>query len=313
VRALLPLSLLVPVCSAQAPASDVEVVGGLTPGDHTRGLEVDGRVRTYIVHVPPGYRAGTPTPVVVVFHGGGTSARAAMDYTALPQKADRAGFVAVFPNGTGRLRSMRTFNAGNCCGYAFENDVDDVAFTRAVLDDLAGVVTVDPKRVFATGISNGGMMSYLVAAELSDRIAAIASIAGPMGTESAAPARPVPVMHFHGTDDRHVPIEGGPGIGVSKTDFYSVERSLWTWMELNGCPSKASSRREIDTEEDDTRVVIETFGPGREGAEVVLVTIEGGGHSWPGRAARLRGLGRSTRDVSANDLMWGFFTRHPMP
>ena len=105
----------------------------------------------------------------------------------------------------------------------------------------------------------------------------------------------------------------GLGIGVSKTDFYSVERSLWTWMELNGCPSKASSRREIDTEEDDTRVVIETFGPGREGAEVVLVTIEGGGHSWPGRAARLRGLGRSTRDVSANDLMWGFFTRHPMP
>ena len=106
---------------------------------------------------------------------------------------------------------MLTWNGGNCCGYAQWNKVDDVGFTRALLDDLAKVVNVDAKRVFATGISNGGIMCYRLASELSDRIAAIAPVAGTMGTKTCNPKRPVSVMHFHGTDDKFLPFKGGIG------------------------------------------------------------------------------------------------------
>ena len=123
-------------------------------------------------------------------------------FCGLNEKADQEGFIAVYPNGTGRLEPMLTWNGGNCCGYAQWNNVDDVGFTRALLDDLAKVVNVDAKRVFATGISNGGIMCYRLASELSDRIAAIAPVSGTMGTLTCNPKRPVSVIHFHGTEDR---------------------------------------------------------------------------------------------------------------
>ena len=191
----------------------------LGPGDHTRTLQVDGRSRNYIVHVPPKYDPKQPTPVVLVFHGGGSNAEQTVRFTGLNDKADKEVFIAVYPNGTGRFERMLTWNGGNCCGYAMQNNVDDVAFTRSLLDDLATVANVDSKRVFATGISNGGIMCYRLASELSDRIAAIAPVAGTMGTETCNPKRPVSVMHFHGTDDTFLPFKGGKGKGVSGTDF----------------------------------------------------------------------------------------------
>jgi polyhydroxybutyrate depolymerase len=135
-------------------------------------------------------------------------------FTGLNEKADEAGFLAVYPNGTGEKRSL-TWNGGNCCGYAVENQVDDVGFVRALLDDLEKVVTVDPSRVYATGISNGAIMAYRLASELSDRIAAVAPVAGPMGTATCSPRRPVSVMHFHGTDDQFAPCRRAGGRGAS--------------------------------------------------------------------------------------------------
>jgi polyhydroxybutyrate depolymerase len=285
----------------------------LTPGDHTRSIAVGKRTRTYLVHVPKSYDGSKPYAVVLAFHGGGSNAWQMVDFCALNEKADQAGFLVVYPNGTGRLARALTWNAGNCCGYAMLNKVDDVAFVRSLLDDLGKVVKVDPKRVYATGISNGAMMAYRLASELSDRIAAIAPVSGPMGTEACSPKRPVSVMHFHGTADEFTPYKGGKGRkSISGTNFYSVEHSVHAWVKADSCPEEPKEVNLPDKARDGTKVTKKSYGPGKQGAEVVLVIIEGGGHTWPGREPRVKFLGKSTKNVAANDLMWEFFQKHPM-
>ncbi|MBC7817438.1 MAG: dienelactone hydrolase family protein [Planctomycetaceae bacterium] len=291
----------------------------LPAGDHQRSLEVDGRSRKYLVHVPPETKrpkvGDQPAkwPVVLVFHGGGSNAEVMVRFSGMSEKADEAGFVAVYPSGSGRLEKVLTFNGGNCCGYAQLQKIDDVAFTRALLDDLAKALPIDEKRVFATGMSNGGIISYRLASELSDRVAAIAPVGGPMGTETCQPKRPVPVMHFHGIDDKYAPFQGGRGEdSLTGTKFYSVEHSINAWVKANGCDEKPAVTELPDKTDDGTRVTRKVWSNGREGSEVILFEIQGGGHTWPGRPAAVRFLGTTTRDINANDLMWEFFQRHPM-
>jgi polyhydroxybutyrate depolymerase len=284
----------------------------LSPGDYSRTVQVDGSERSYLVHVPPQYVADSPTPVVLAFHGGGANAHNMVGFSGLNHKADQSGFIAVYPEGTGRLERMLTFNAGNCCGQASARNVDDVAFVRHVLDDLEGVANVDRRRVFATGMSNGAMMAYRLASEMSDRIAAIAPVSGPMGTKDCRPGRAVPVMHFHGDADEFAPFSGGKGRGPTGTDFYSVDHSINAWVDANECKKNPRTTQLPDREKDGTTVKQVRYESGKEGAEVVLVVIEGGGHTWPGNEPRMRSLGVSTRDISANDMMWEFFQQHPM-
>lgn len=292
------------------PALTVGQTDALGPGDHTRSLTVGDRKRIYHVHVPKSYDGTQPSPVVLVYHGGGSNAEQMVKFCGLNETADKNGFIVVYPSGTGRLGKVLTWNGGNCCGYAMQHTVDDVAYTRVLLDDLAKVVRVDAKRVYATGMSNGAIMAYRLASELSDRIAAIAPVAGPMGMEKCAPKRPVPVIHFHGSDDRFAPFMGGKGKGISGTDFYSVGHSIRAWVQANGCKEASAVETLPDRARDGTKVLKKTYGGGKGGAEVVLVVIEGGGHTWPGREPLLRYLGKSTRNVSANDLMWEFFRKH---
>src|SRR4051812_17686664 len=173
----------------------------LAAGDHQRSIDWDGRLRTYLVHVPAGRETSGPMPVVLAYHGLGTNAKTMVRFCGLSETADREGFLVVYPNGTGESPNVLTWNAGNCCAYALMHNVDDVGFTRALLDELAGMMSVDANRVFAAGMSNGGMMAYRLACELGDRIAAIASVSGPMEIAGVRPARPVSVIHFHGTED----------------------------------------------------------------------------------------------------------------
>lgn len=294
----------------------------LGPGDHARTLVAGGRERSYLVHVPKSYDGRKPYAVVLVYHGGGSNARQVESFCGLDAKGEEAGFIAVYPDGTGRTiegyGGVLTWNGGPRRpggGDAEQNKVDDVAFTRALLDDLATVANVDQKRVYATGISIGAIMAYRLASELSDRIAAIAPVAGPMGMESCKPGRPVSVIHFHGTDDPAVPFLGGKGkIDPSGTDFLSVEHSIRAWVEADGCRAEPMTDELPDKADDGTRVVRKVHGGGKDGAEVILIIIEGGGHTWPGRefGPELEVLGKSTKDVSANDLMWEFFAKHPM-
>lgn len=289
----------------------------LPAGTHTRELTVDGRLRSYLVHVPPQAVSGTPLPVVVAFHGGGSNGRAMQRYSALHETAESEGFLAVFPNGTGRLGSVLTWNAGSCCGYAERQGVDDVAFTAAVLDDLAAATPVDRRRVYATGMSNGAMMAYRAACALSHRIAAIAPVAGGLQLVACEPARPVPVLHIHGTADEFAAYGGGRGPkSVSGVHFTSVDDTVKRWISIDGCPKVPAAKEQLpDLTDDGTRVTRTVWGPGKDGAEVVLLTIDGGGHTWPGAVSRARtvALGTISYDVAANDAMWAFFRRHPMP
>jgi len=293
--------------------SSIVAATRLGPGDHTQTLRHDGLTRSYLVHIPPKYDAKKPTPVVLIFHGAMTDAAITVRFTGLNEKADKEGFIAVYPNGTGRFERLLTWNRGNCCGSAQWNNVDDVGFTRALLDDLAKATNVDAKRVFATGISNGGIMCYRLASELSDRIAAIAPVAGTMGTTTCNPKRAVSVMHFHGTDDKFVPYKGGVGDrSLASIKFFSVDHSIQAWVKADGCPEKPVVASEPKKVDDGTTVERKTYGPGKDGAEVILFVINGGGHAWPGREMKIQFLGKSTMNISANDLMWDFFKRHPM-
>ncbi len=290
-----------------------QVPFSLGTGDHKLSVMVDSIERHYLVHLPASYNPKQPTPVLLAFHGGGANAENMVKFSGLNEKSDKEGFIVVYPYGSGRLKKFLTFNAGNCCSYAMRNKIDDVEFTRRILDDLAMRVHVDTHRVYATGMSNGAMMVYRLASELSDRIAAVAPVAGTMGTEAVVPTRAVSVIHFHGSADEHLPFQGGYGKGLSGTHFYSVENSIWTWVKANGCRQEPIIDPIPDRALDGTTIVRKTYGECRDRAEVILVIIEGGGHTWPGQKPSTKILGKSTQNISANDLMWDFFIKHPMP
>ncbi|MFN0195959.1 MAG: alpha/beta hydrolase family esterase [Planctomycetaceae bacterium] len=279
-----------------------------------RTLQVGELERRYLVHKPKNFDPDKKLPVVLVFHGGASNPEVMAEYSGMNQKADDAGFVVVYPAGTGRLPNALTWNAGDCCGYAQRNNVDDVEFVRQLLIDLGKLMSIDKRRIYATGISNGGMISYRLASELSSQIAAIAPVGGPMGTKECHPDRPVSVMHFHGTDDKYAPYNGGKGEkSLTQFDFLSVEHSIEAWVAANGCKTTPEIEALPDTADDDMTVRRHRYTGGKQGSEVILIEIIGGGHTWPGRQARLRFLGPSTEDISANDLMWEFFEKHPLP
>lgn len=290
------------------------------PGDHRVTLQHGGRQRSYIVHAPPAAREGRPLPVVLNFHGGGGNAESQQKYSRMDALADAEGFVAVYPNGTGRMSDrLLTWNAGTCCAYSVINGVDDVGFTLALLADLETRVPADHRRVYATGLSNGAMMAWRLAVEASDRIAAIGPVAGAKVLQRGAPTRPVPVMHFHSVDDPRALYAGGLGPPFPMTNsqvFHSaVEPTIRNWAATIGCPTQASITAERagqagskETGHTATRYV---WAPCREGSEVVLWKFTGTGHVWPGGLQDYlsRLLGPSTALVDANLEMWRFFQR----
>ena len=293
-------------------ASQAGAAMPLEPGDHQRTATANGQTRAYLVHIPHG-GLDEPAPVVLALHGAGINAQVMVRLSGLNAKSDEAGFVAVYPNGSGLGDWVLTWNAGGFPEKIAERKPDDVAFIEAVLDDLGAVVPVDPKRVYATGLSNGAMMCYRLAAELSGRIAAIAPVSGTLALDQWAPDRPVPVLHFHGTADRIVPF-GGPGENMRKLlAFKSVADTIRLCREANHCSVEPETVQIPDTIDDGTTVVRSTYAPEDTGAEVVLYTIENGGHTWPGQSPPNRFLGKSTKDVAANDVIWDFFKRHQLP
>jgi len=284
------------------------------PGDYVRSVKMGDETRTFLVHVPKSYDAAKPTPVVLAFHGAFTNGAITVHFSGMSEKSDEAGFIAVYPNGTGAGDAILFWNAGLVRMQTDKKQPDDVAFVGKLLDDLATVVNVDPKRVYATGISNGGMMCYRLAAELSDRIAAIAPVSGTMAIDKANPPRPVPVIHFHGLADTIVPYAGIPNTTARRYITYkSVDDTMKIWTKIDGCTGESKVEKLPDSAHDGTTVTKTIWSGGKEGAEVILYAIDGGGHTWPGRQPGVKFLGKSTTNINANDLIWDFFKRHPMP
>ncbi|MEM7144527.1 MAG: PHB depolymerase family esterase [Verrucomicrobiota bacterium] len=293
----------------------LSTIGPASASEHT--ISVGDLERSYLLHLPAGNAATAeePLPLVIVYHGGGGNADSMFRLSGLNDKADEAGFIVAYPNGTGRIENKLTWNGGMCCGYAMHNEIDDVAFTNALIDELIKTQHVDPKRVYATGMSNGGIVSYYVANHLADRIAAIAPVAGTMGTETCEPSRPVPVMHFHGTDDQFLDYNGGPGPeSIAQSDFYSVDHTIENWIKANHCEPTPVEESLPDPADDGCTVKRFTYSPkdNTKGAPVVLIRIENGGHTWPGAAFSPPFLGTLCRDINANDLMWEFFESHSL-
>jgi len=288
------------------------------PGDHTLALKVGKLKRSYIVHVPPKYDANRPMPVVLMLHGRGGNARAAMKQTGWHRKADREGFLAVFPEGIRPDPSRRarfvgnpqTWNDGSGRFYAGKNQIDDVGFTKALIDDLISRFAVDGQRIYVTGFSNGSSMTYRLGVELSDRIAAIAPVASSgLRIEDPKLKRPIPMITIQGSADPRNPLEGGDIRIFGRIDKRPpIRESVESWARLLDCPPTPKTIRDQDG------IKGVRYGPGKEGAEVVFYTVEGMGHIWPGakRVLPKRLVGEPTDKLNGTDLIWEFFKKHAM-
>ncbi|HSC62809.1 MAG TPA: PHB depolymerase family esterase [Caldimonas sp.] len=271
-----------------------------------RTLRVGTRERSYEIDLPAGHDRARAFPVVIVFHGGGGSADSVRRQTRMSAKGEAEGFIAVYPQGSGGFAGrLKTWNAGTCCGAAMKERVDEMAFVAALLDDLGDAVAIDRARVYATGISNGGMMAYEVACALADRIAAIAVVAGEMtALERCRPSRPVPVLVIHGSADANLPVEGGTGAkAFAVHDVRSVASAVEFWRRHDGCGNDARSEAE-------GAVRRTIYASCHDGSEVELVMIAGGGHSWPGGDRLARFLDPPSPALDATAEIWRFFARH---
>jgi polyhydroxybutyrate depolymerase len=279
------------------------------PGRYEIHLLHGGIRRMALVHVPKVHIAGKAAPVVMALHGGGGGMiyQASDELYGFISKSEQAGFIAVLPNGISDAGSgmLATWNAGNCCGKARDTHVDDVGFLRALVADLSRRVDIDRNRVFATGMSNGAMMSYRLACEAPDLIRGIAAVAGTDNTTSCTPTKPVPVLHIHARNDEMVLFNGGAGDKLRgktvATEFVAVPANIAKWVNLNR--ANATARRVLSV----PGAYCDRHEAGAGGAAVELCVTESGGHSWPG-GRKDRGETPSTA-IQATDLMWEFFSR----
>ncbi|MBI3928158.1 MAG: esterase [Armatimonadetes bacterium] len=268
--------------------------------------------RTYLLHLPPGYREKAALPLMFCLHGGGGTARGIERSTGFSKLADREGFLVVYPDG-----ADRHWNDGREDGPGQGHD--DVDFIRRLLDHLKASYPIDPGRVYATGPSNGGMMSQRLGAELSDRFVAIAPVIGGISEPVARafhPARPVSVLILQGTADPWVPYVGGDvevRPGVSRGRIIATEKAVSLWVTHNGCKPQPVSQSLPDTDPSDgCNAELRRYPDGREGTEVILVRLLGAGHTWPGGSQYLPEgmIGKVCRDLDGASYIWSFFKSH---
>lgn len=276
------------------------------PEYSTETIHVGDTARTYLLYTPKLSKKGKRLPLVFVFHGGGTPAERMIRYTEMNVIADREGFIVVYPKGTGNFWND---------GRERAPKADDVGFIRALIGHLQKTLPVDPRRIYATGFSNGGMMTQRLACELPDKFAAIASLAASLPEKIASQCRPhslISVAMIHGTDDPLVPYHGGPlpptsSIGGS---VWPVSSTILFWATHNKCSRKPNTGYLPDKDAGDgTRVRRERYVRCANATQVVLFTLEGGGHTWPGANQYLpeRMIGRTSMDFKGSEIIWNFF------
>jgi polyhydroxybutyrate depolymerase len=261
-----------------------------------RSIEVGDTKRHFWVHVPPD--GGESLPLILAFHAGGTGALAFAKNSGLNKMADKEGYVVLYPEGTEVLSNRRLWHSEHCCDPVF--NVNDVRFIRVLLNSSKEKLKIDQNRIYAVGLSNGGMMVHKIAAELGDRLAAAAVIAGTVGGQwrgrhehNVTPEHPVasvPMLIMHGKRDVNVPFGGGESTDQNRVDL-SMSDSVDYWVETNQCKRKAA-KTSTDNE------VRQVFACPETGAEVIAITLVEGGHEW------------FKAPSNANEEIFSFFSRH---
>jgi polyhydroxybutyrate depolymerase len=275
--------------------------------DDRRTLQVSGRLRSYVVRAPE--RLSSPVPLVIVLHGGGGNAANAENMTGFTEKARKENFIVVYPEGNGRLRrTLLTWNAGHCCGYAMTENVNDVRFIDELIDRLIERYPIDERRIYVTGMSNGGMMTHRVGIELSHRIAAIAPVVGTVFGDERRPAQPVAALMINGMLDKNVPYAGGEpgGRGTDAWDGTHAKPASDQgsfWAKANGC-TDASTKEDIATQ-------IRWRYECPDGRAVELIALKDNGHAWPGGEPGSRRGDKPSESLEATDVIWEFFKEHP--
>jgi polyhydroxybutyrate depolymerase len=260
----------------------------------------DGLTRSYTIYVPASYSPGTPAPMVLNFHGYTSNAFEQMFYGDFRAIADTAGFLLVIPDGTLDATGTTYWNSG------WGGTVDDIGFTSALIDQIAASYSVNLNRVYSTGMSNGGFMSYTLACSLSNRIAAIASVTGSMnvGQDLTCNAQhPTPVMEIHGTADATVPYQGG---GFME----AIPNVLNYWVNFNNCNATPVITDVPNTILSDGCTAMHYFyAGGTSGVDVEHYKVIDGGHTWPGS---MFNIGVTNNDFNASKKIWQFFLQYDL-
>jgi polyhydroxybutyrate depolymerase len=278
--------------AATAPAATPTAAPTVPPGDSEHLIAANSMQRSYLLHVPPEFSATEPAALVFVFHGLAEDGLYMSVVTGMSEIADASGFLVVYPDGTAPPGPL-SWNAGGCCGYALNNQVDESAFIREILADLGRSFTIDSKRVYAAGFSNGALLSYRLGCEMSDTFAAIAPVAGFLSQNPCRPNQPVSVIHIHSDGDVSVPYGGGGMNPSTGLPFPSVNIGIATWVRLDGC--------ENSPEREQLGIVSHTkYASCRNGSAVELYVVKGIGHVWPPASV-----------LPASRIIWEFFAAHP--
>lgn len=291
----------------------ITLVGTLTPStvfaaqptlSDEQSLQVGDLTRFYRVHLPQGYDPAQKYPVVIVLHGAAANSKLIEPVSEMSPLADREHFIAVYPNGTGKFsKGWASWNGGLCCGWAVKHKIDDAGFLDKLISTLETEYSTDPQRVYLAGFSNGGMLAYAAAAQLQDKVAAMGIIEGSMTGSEARPVKPMPVIMFHGTDDKRVPINGGKGkyakLGLPVNDK-PLDFAIRYWCEVDNCAGEPSITNTPDLTHFEYRDAA--------GKPIVVVTkLVGGGHAWAGGEKSRPWGAAPAKSISASEEMWKFF------
>lgn len=280
--------------------------------DYSASLISGNLTRTYVVHLPLNYEPGRPVPLVLMFHGGGGAGRIMHRLTGMNALADQQHFLVVYPDGW-----RRRWADGRGTTPPDRAGIDDVAFISALIETLSAQFTLDPSRIYAAGISNGGFFSFRLGCLLSDKIAAIATVAATLPANLATnhPAkRPVPLLLVHGTADAIVPAAGGMMPLGAGGHILSTTETAAFWARRNGCAGVPVTENLPMLVDDGTHVQRTTYTACAQNASVVFYNVINGGHTWPGgrQYAPVRAVGKTTRNLDATTLIWEFFKTHPL-
>ncbi len=319
----------------RAGASSTPRQAALMPmsGSYAFRLTFDGMARDFRLHVPPAALGGKPLPLVLNLHGATQNAQLEEITSSMDPSADRGGYLVAYPDGT-RISKVLVpdpvakeaqygWNAGECCGLPSIKHINDVGFLLKVISTIASRTRVNLRRVYVTGMSNGGMMAYAMAAEASAHVAAISSVSGQVELPAVHPTRPVPTLEFHSVDD---PIAMWTGVPNANPRLrLSVMEGIAQWVRVDGCGPRPHQATKLvgapnSVSAGETATLV-TYLRCRSGVEVALWRFTGSGHVWPGSAFNtgppdswiLAGVGRGIVLVNANEAMWDFFQRYSIP